>query len=115
MQHWYVYHSQETMSHPYASLGEHAVYSKQNQPKLCFNDVIWVVEGDSSTPKNFTLVDCFQYKNSEYPPFKAEYSAFKLKVSDTTSLLESAISLSKDIPWFEDLHQRFITKQRFFL
>jgi len=110
MQHWYVYHSTETMGHPYRSLGESAVFSKNEVPKLLLGDSIWVIEG----PKDFTLVDCFIYTETDDPPFRADYGGFKLKLAGDRSLLASELPLDKGNAWFKDLHSRFITKQRFF-
>ena len=114
MQNWYVYHSEERMGHSYVSLDGHAVYSAANQPKLCFDDVIWVVEGDSNKPKSYYLVDCFHYRDTDYPPFPSGYSDFKLKVAGEGTLLNETVELSKGNEWFSTLHGKFITKQRFF-
>lgn len=114
LQHWYVYHSTEIMGYDYSSLKSSAVYSTSAQPKLCFNDVIWVIEGDKSNPKNFKLVDCFINKEQRYPPFSADYAQFKLKAIGEKSLIKEPIKLSKEDKWFAELHSRFITKQKFF-
>lgn len=113
MQHWYVYHSAETMGHSYASTGSSSVYISKAQPKLCFGDVIWVVEGDTSTPRNFALVDCFHYEDTKYPPFASSYKGFQLQVLGT-SVLKAPIPMLKDDEWFSQLHAKYITKQRFF-
>lgn len=113
LQHWYVYHSTETMRHSYASTGSSSVYSTTLQPKLCFGDAIWVIEGDTSTPRKFALVDCFRYEDTKYPPFSNGYDAFKLRVVGT-SLLKHTIPLQKEGEWFSRLHSKYITKQRFF-
>lgn len=68
MQHWYVYHSMNTMGHSYNSIGQSAAYSTKEQRKLCLNDVIWVIEGNMGNPKEFSLVDCFHYSSTDYPP-----------------------------------------------
>ena len=115
MKHWYAYHSQNTMKHPYSDIGRSAFYlSKKTVKNLCIGDLIWVVEGDTTTPANFFLVDCFKYSSSEFPPFKSEYSNFDICIIGT-SLLYSSILLNRNSDdWFADLHSRFITKQRFF-
>lgn len=113
MQHWYVYHSTETMGHGYASTGSSSVYSTTLQPKLCFGDVIWVVEGDMSSPRQFALVDCFKHENTKYPPFANGYDGFKLRILGK-SLLKTPVPLQKEEEWFAHLHKNYITKQRFF-
>lgn len=114
MQHWYVYHSVETMGYSYESLARSVVYSTSEQKKLCFGDVIWVIEGDSSKHKQFRLVDCFKNDEQKYPPFNGRYSKFKLEVSSKLSLIEEPITLNKESGWFLELHSKFVTKQRFF-
>lgn len=113
MQHWYVYHSIETMGHPYES-GVSAVYTTSEQRKLCFGDIIWVIEGDIGKHKQFRLVDCFRNNEQKYPPFPIGYTKFRLKVSGEVSLLKGPIPLSKEYEWFSELHSKFITKQKFF-
>jgi hypothetical protein len=102
------------MGYEYSSLGSSSVYSTTLQNKLCFGDMIWVVEGDASNPTNFRLVDCFKNKSQEYPPFPRDYSKFKLKVIGAHSLLNGPIVLNKDQEWFSELHAKFITKRKFF-
>lgn len=114
MGHWYVYHSVKTMGHSYKSLGKSTVYSSKQQPKLCIGDCIWVVEGDDSQPTEFGLVDCFIYKATDYPPFSAGYAKFKLKASGTSILKGKTLPLDKTMNWFDLLHKKYITKQRFF-
>lgn len=114
MRHWYVYHSQKTVKNTYSSLAESTVFSKSNRRDLCIGDIIWVVEGDLSNPVNFTLVDCFSYKNCDYPPFSAEFSDFKFKFFGISLFSHSAISLDKSIPWFSGLHSKYLSKQKFF-
>jgi hypothetical protein len=114
MTHWYVYHSQKTMGHSYASLGRSIVYSTKKQTKLCLGDVIWVVEGSANTPVSFALADCFKVTETDIPPFPFEYKAFELKAAGDKSLLPAQIALTTESTWFNDLHERFITKQRFF-
>lgn len=114
MQHWYVYHSIETMKHAYATTGLCAVYSTKIQRQLCFGDAIWVIEGDMSTPRQFSLVDCFRYEDTVYPPFGNGYDEFKLCFIGKSSLLKKVVPLSKSKSWFDELHGRYITKQRFF-
>lgn len=113
MQHWYVYHSAETMGHAYASTEPASVYSTTLQPKLCFGDALWVVEGDTNFPRQFALVDCFRYEDTKYPPFLGGYDGFKLRVIGT-SLLKLPIPLKKEDDWFSRLHKMYITKQKFF-
>ncbi len=110
MQHWYVYHSNKAMGRSYSSLGESAVYSKSERPKLCFGDVIWVIEG----PDEFTLVDCYRYQDTDYAPLAAPFSEFKLKFKGDSSLLPRAVSLDKDWPWFEAFRKTHLSKQKFF-
>jgi hypothetical protein len=112
--HWYVYHSQKSMGHTYAELGAPVVFSTKNQPKLCHGDTVWVVEGDLSTPIDYAIVDCFAVQGTDMPPFPGSYSEFKLKVIGERSLLPKPIALDKSAPWFSELRDRFITKQRFF-
>ena len=102
------------MGYDYSSLESSAVYSTSNQQKLCFNDVIWVIEGDKSNPKKFMLVDCFINKEQKYPPFPAGYTQFKLKAIGEGSLIKEPVELSKEDEWFAQLHSKFITKQKFF-
>lgn len=112
--HWYVYHSQKAMGHSYASIGASVVYSTKKQPKLCLGDVVWVVEGDSSTPTEFALVDCFKVHMADTPPFPPGYGKFQLKAMGERSLLSKPFRLGAEMEWFEELHSRYITKQRFF-
>ncbi|MCH8475937.1 MAG: hypothetical protein LAT55_12010 [Opitutales bacterium] len=114
MRNWYVYHSQKTVKNPYSSLAESTVFSKTSRRDLCIGDTFWVIEGDLSNPVNFTLVDCFTYTTSDYPPFPVEFSDFKYKFSGSSLLTGSPIALDKSMPWFEELHQKFISKQKFF-
>ena len=100
MRHWYVYHSQKTVKNTYSSLAESTVFSKSNRRDLCIGDIIWVVEGDLSNPVNFTLVDCFSYKNCDYPPFSAEFSDFKLCIflfSNTNFYLKKDVKIKEPI------------------
>ncbi len=114
MQHWYIYHSVKTMRHDYATLGISAVYSKNNQPKLCLHDIIWVVEGSIEKPTQFRLVDCFQYSSNEYPPFSGDYAEFKLRILGKESLLKDTVLLDTKVEWFSKLHKNYITKRKFF-
>lgn len=101
------------MGHSYAATGLSSVYSSRSQPKLCFGDAIWVIEGDTSSPRKFALVDCFRYKDTKYPPFSRDYDSFKLQILGS-SLLKSSIPLRKEDEWFAHLHVKYITKQKFF-
>ncbi|MEO7622688.1 MAG: hypothetical protein ABIS30_06440 [Gallionella sp.] len=114
VRHWYVYHSQKTMGHTYASLGKSGVYSTPPQPKLCINDKIWVIEGDVCTPTNFRIADCFHYLKTSHPPFAQQYADFKFFISGDSLLPKQSEVLSKESSWFAELHKKFITKQRFF-
>lgn len=114
MQHWYVYHSRKTMGHSYQSRGEPAVYSRTDQPSLCFNDLLWVIEGSLDSSTEFSLVDCFQYKDTKYAPFTNEYFEFKVKFLGDISLLSQTHMLNDDSDGFRRLHSKFLTKQRFF-
>jgi hypothetical protein len=104
------------MKQTYSSLGEPAVYSTTRQPKLCKGDVIWVVEGDDSQPMQFRIVDCFTLSHcDDVPRHGPFFSTFKLKCVGAKSLLTRPVELSKEsMPWFRELHERFLTKQRFF-
>ncbi len=110
MRHWYVYHSKKAMGCSYSSLGESAVFSKFERPKLCLGDMVWVIEG----PGEFILVDCFRYQDTDYAPFPAPFSGFKLKFKGDSSLLPGALSLDKDWPWFEEFRKAYLSKQKFF-
>ena len=101
------------MGHAYTKTGTASVYSTTLQPKLCFGDFLWVVEGDTSVPRQFALVDCLRYEDTKHPPFPAGYSDFKLRVIGT-SLLKIPVPLKKEDDWFSRLHKRYITKQKFF-
>lgn len=111
---WYVYHSQKKMGHSYRDLGAPIVFSTKVQRKLCHGHTIWVVEGDLSTPTNFTIADCFTVKGTDAPSRWGDYADFKLKVFGDTSLLRAPVPVDTSASWFEELHSRFITKQRFF-
>ncbi len=111
---WCVYHSEKKMGHPYSALAECAVFSKTEQKKLCFGDVIWVIQGGLDTPTNFTLVDCFEVQNFDYPPFKGAYSDFALKVLGESSMSESVVLDRSIDSWFSELHGKYLSKQRFF-
>lgn len=112
--HWYVYYSRETMGHAYENLPGPVVHSSKLQPKLCLGDTVWVVEGDESTPVNYTLVDKLVVDSTDTPSPVGPYARFKLKVSGGKSLIAGAIPLTSDMHWFSSLHSRYITKQRFF-
>lgn len=112
--HWYVYHSQKSMGHSYAELAQPTVFSTKHQPKLCHGDIVWVIEGSTDTPTTYAIADCFKVQDTDFPPFTGRYSKFKLKVNGVRSLLAAAVPLDSSSPWFADLRDRFITKQRFF-
>ena len=112
---WLVYHSQKTMGHSYASLARHAVYSRSQQRKLCLNDWIWVVEGSTDIPTRYTLVDCFQYADTEYPPFRAPYNGFAVNIIGKESRLAAPAPLEMTEDWQTHIRDRFLTKQRFFV
>jgi len=114
LQHWYSYHSQKVMSYPYPKVGRSGMYSGKSLSKLCKDDVIWVVEGDLGKPTTFTLVDCFKYSDTEYPPFAPDYSKFNKRVLGDKSLLSGSYSLNLADKWFAELHSRFIRKRKFF-
>lgn len=114
MNHWYVYHSIAAMGCSYADLGAPAAYSTTSQPRLCFGDAIWIVEGSLNQPRRYALVDCFKYADTEYAPFGGLDPKFKMRFLGERSLLASRIELSTDWSWFAELHKGFITKQRFF-
>jgi hypothetical protein len=101
------------MGHSYAATGLSSVYSFKSHLKLCFGDSIWVIEGDTSSPRKFALVDCFRYKDTKYPPFSSGYDSFKLQIIGS-SLLKSSIPLKKEDEWFAHFHAKYITKQKFF-
>lgn len=130
MQHWYVYHSDKTMGYTYASTGISAFYlktDKANHVTLYKNHIIWVIEGNLQTPCQFKLVDCFHYLRSEEPPFnnmhgkfsgtQSEFNAIHIKFTRRifgNSLLSNPISLDKEDKWFDYMHKKRITKQKFF-
>jgi hypothetical protein len=109
MQHWYVYHSKATMGCDYKALDEAGAYSKKKQSTLLLGDAIWVVEG----PGEFALVDCFLHTSTDYRPLSYPFGDFELKAKGA-SLIKGAIPLDASLPWFKELHSRYITKQRFF-
>jgi hypothetical protein len=111
---WYVYHSQNTVKNPYSALGESTVFSKTNRRDLCIGDTIWVIEGDTSNPINFTLVDCFSYTTNDYPPFSLEFSDFKYKFSGSSLFMSGPIALDKSMPWFKEMNSKYLSKQKFF-
>ena len=111
---WFVYHSQSRMGHSYESLGKSAVYSTKKRPKLCLGDLIWVVEGSADKSKTFTLVDAFEVASMDFPPFGGAYEAMALRLEGNKSLLMAPVSLDRSMPWFVDLHDRFIKKRTFF-
>lgn len=76
-------------------------------------DVVWVIEGDVSSPCQFTLADCFIYSESIEPPFKSSRSMFNYNISGK-SLLNSQILLDKKWEWFNDLHVEYIKKRKNF-
>jgi hypothetical protein len=112
---WMVYHSQKTVGHTYASLARHAVYSRTTQKKLCFGDVIWVIEGSNDIPTQYTLVDCFRYAETEYPPFLPPYDGFEARIIGKESLLANPVLLDMTADWQTDVRDRFLTKHRFFV
>jgi len=113
--HWYVYHSRNTMGHAYSNAEARVVYSSKLQPKLCLGDTVWVVEGDECSPANFALVDTFLVRSTDVPSRVGPYTKFKLQVSGGESLLKCSVPLTSKLSWFESLHSRYITKQRFFM
>lgn len=113
MNDWYFYHSAKTMGHSYASMGTSTVYRKSIPSKICYKDRIWVVEGDVSNPRKFYLVDCFEFVEIKHKPFSEPYSKFEFQIIGT-SLFKAPILLNKDDEWFSILHNKYITKQRFF-
>lgn len=114
MNHWYAYHSEKTMGHTYASVGASTMYMRREPSALEAGDLIWVIEGDLRSPTRFTLVDCFEFSDVEYPPFKQSYQKFAVRITGHRSLLMTPSPLNRADAWFADLHGRFITKQRFF-
>jgi hypothetical protein len=115
MQHWYAYHSDVTMKHTYASLCVSQMYVTSLKPSLFLGDVIWVVESDESKPaKKFRLADCFRVTKTLRPPFPAGYGKFVLKLEGVPLPFASPLQLCKGDPWFEILHRKYITKQKFF-
>ncbi|PPC84654.1 MAG: hypothetical protein CTY38_00990 [Methylotenera sp.] len=114
MQHWYVYHSTEAMGRDYASSGESAVYSAKGRPKLCFGDMIWVIEGSTGMCKDFKLVDRFVNEQQDHGSFVKNGRPFKLKISGK-SLLPAPIRLNgTNNAAFDDIYKNMITKQKFF-
>lgn len=114
MKHWYSYHSEKTMGHTYASTGRSSMYLSRAPKKLEVGDFVWVIEGDIRTPTRFSLVDCFEYIDAEFPPFAPSYSRFGIRIFGYHSLLRSPVPLNRADKWFFALHSRFITKQKFF-
>lgn len=118
------------MGYTYASIDKSAFYiskDKVNHVTLYKNHIIWVIEGNHQTPCRFKLVDCFHYQQSEEPPFNDMRSKFDGTQNEFNiihskfnkrilgkSLLNSPISLDKEYEWFANLHQKYITKQKFF-
>jgi hypothetical protein len=102
------------MRRPYGTAHNSGIYLTRHRAKLLAGDLIWVIEGDTSTPTAFSLVDCFRYELVEHPPFAPEYSRFSVRVAGTSLLARGRIALDKAESWFSELHGRFITKQRFF-
>jgi len=111
---WYVYHSKNTMGHSYGELGGSMVYSAKDQPKLCHADTIWVIEGGLSIPTNYIIADCFTVKGTDTPSRWGAYARFKLKIFGDSLLVCGPVAVDASAPWFAELHDRFITKQRFF-
>lgn len=112
---WIAYHSQKTVGHSYASVSRHSVYSKTTQKKLCFGDVIWVIEGSNDIPTQYTLVDCFRYAETEYPPFLPPYDGFETRIIGKESLLAKPVALDMTVDWQVAIRDRFLTKHRFFV
>ena len=112
---WLVYHSQKTVGHSYASLGRPVAYSRKPQTKLCFGDRIWIVEGSTDIPTRYTLVDCFRYADTEYPPFLPPWNGFAVRILGTESLLAAPVPLDMSADWQAEIRDRFLTKQRFFV
>lgn len=112
---WLVYHSQKTVGHSYASLARSVASSRKPQTKLCFGDVIWVVEGSTDIPTRYTLVDCFRYADTEYPPFLPPYNGYAVRILGTESLLAQPVPLDMTADWQQEIRDRFLTKQRFFV
>lgn len=110
--HWYVYHSQNTMGVPYSSFISPVAFSTNAQPKLCHGDTIWVIEGDTSTPINYTLSDRFVAYEIEFIPKRT--GKFKIKINGEKSLLAHEIPLGKSLKWFKERHHKYISKQKLF-
>lgn len=116
MQHWYVYHSGKNTGYGYASLGKSAVYSRKPQNKLCFNDVIWVIESTDEEEPRFYLADCFHYTSTEYAHFPRGYEDFEQGVVGDKSLIDHAEPLQLDAGrgWFKKLYTKYIAKHKVF-
>lgn len=114
MQHWYAYHSQKTMGHPYSSVGGSRFYIRSGYKQLAVGDWIWVVEGDVGMTRRFALVDCFEVAEIDRGPFVGGLSCFAVMARGSESRLRFPLGLNRADDWFGDLHARFITKQRFF-
>ena len=116
MQHWYVYHSDKTMGELYKLSNKASFYLQKVRAggaTLFKKDVVWVIEGDKSSPCQFKLADCFIYSELKEPPFKSSHSQFKYNILGT-SLLENQIILDKKYEWFNQLHQEYIADRKFF-
>ncbi len=120
MANWYVYHSAETMDRRYGNPDKNHVFSEKQKRKLCLNDEIWVIEGYGESPKTFYLAAHFVYKETDYPPFPSPYKGpkyddFNFMYAGPGESFGSEYELNASAsPWFEELHKKFITKQKFF-
>jgi hypothetical protein len=120
---WYVYHSEEIMGYRYGHPQQKHVFSTKDRDKelsLGTNINIWVIEGVGQSPKDFYLAAHFTYeeaKKSPFPePYEGEkYSKFaKMYVGPGESYGSKYNLTIASHPWFEVLHKKYITKQKFF-
>jgi hypothetical protein len=96
------------------------VFSTKERTKLCIDDGIWVVEGLGKSPKRYVLAASFIYIDPYHPPFSyAKFGQvdgrFECAYSGPGESFGDALPLDPEVlPWFADLHTRYITKQKFF-
>ncbi len=108
------------MGRRYGQPAVNRVLSTVIRKKLCFNDRIWVVEGIGRSPKRYMLAASFIYADTYYRPLPHEAfgvvdERFECAYSGPGECYNEKLQLDPDsLPWFSDLHSRYIKKQRFF-
>lgn len=110
MQHWYAYHSENKMGHPYPRAVAPRFLTTRKPTSLQLGDWLWVVEGDRRTPTRFSLADCFEITAIRPDPFPDSSSKFKFELRGDKSKLPFSFGLNRADEWFAKLHAMYLSK-----